>query len=290
MKSGDNSSSFNKLTSEEEAVIAYKGTEKAFSGKYYKHKEKGYYICKRCNSKLFTSEDKFDSDCGWPSFDDSIPGPLIRQPDKDGVRTEIICKNCGAHLGHVFSGEGFTKKNTRHCVNSISLNFIPSEKLHQQEKAYFAGGCFWGIEYFFQNAKGVVSTQVGYMGGHTPNPTYSKVCSGTTGHAEAMEVVYNPSVTNFEELTKLFFEIHDPTQVDRQGPDVGEQYRSAIFYTSDEQKETAEKLIKLLKQKGYDVVTELVKAEEFWEAEEYYQRYYEKKGEQPYCHSYQRRF
>ena len=290
MKSDNGSTSYNKLTSEEEAVIVHKGTEKPFSGEYYKHKANGYYICKRCNSKLFTSEDKFDSDCGWPSFDDAIPGAVIRQPDKDGIRTEILCKNCGAHLGHVFSGEGFTEKNIRHCVNSLSLNFMPSEKVQQLQIAYFAGGCFWGVEYFFQNAKGVVSTRVGYMGGTKTNPTYSEVCRGTTGHAEALEVVYNPSVTTFEELAKLFFEIHDPTQVDQQGPDVGEQYRSAIFYTSDQQKETADKLIRILKQKGYNVATKLVKAGTFWEAEAYHQRYYQKNEEKPYCHVYQRKF
>jgi len=290
MQSDYKKQNYNKLTPEEQAVIVNKGTEKPFSGKYYRHKEKGVYICKRCNAKLFTSKNKFDSNCGWPSFDDSIPDAVKRVTDKDGVRTEAICKNCGAHLGHIFTGEGFTEKNTRYCVNSLSLNFIPSRKVEQLENAYFAGGCFWGVEYFFQNAKGVISTRVGYMGGHKPNPTYSEVCSGSTGHAEAIKVVYNPSVTTFEELTKLFFEIHDPTQFNRQGPDVGEQYRSAIFYTSDEQKETVEKLIKLLEQKGYDVVTELVKAEEFWEAEEYHQRYHEKNGKQPYCHSYKRRF
>ena len=128
MQSDYKKQNYNKLTPEEEAVIIHKGTEKPFSGKYYRHKEKGIYICKRCNAKLFTSEDKFDSDCGWPSFDDSVPGLVKRVPDKDGVRTEIICKTCGAHLGHIFTGEGFTKKNTRYCANSISLNFMPSEK------------------------------------------------------------------------------------------------------------------------------------------------------------------
>jgi peptide methionine sulfoxide reductase msrA/msrB len=290
MKSDNYNSDFNKLTSEEETVIVHKGTEKPFSGKYYKHKGKGYYICKRCNSKLFASEDKFDSDCGWPSFDDSIPGAVIRQPDKDGVRIEILCKNCGAHLGHVFSGEGFTEKNTRHCVNSISLNFIPSEKEQQLQNAYFAGGCFWGIEYFFQNTKGVKSTRVGYMGGHKTNPTYKEVCSGTTGHAETLEVSYDPSVTSFEALAKLFFETHDPTQLNRQGPDIGRQYQSVIFYNDDQQKETAEKLINILKKKGYNVVTEIVKADKFWEAEEYHQRYYQKNKEKPYCHVYQRKF
>jgi len=290
MESDYNKNSYNKLTSQEEAVIVHKGTEKPFSGKYYKHKEKGAYICKRCDAKLFTSEDKFDSNCGWPSFDDAIPDTVKQIPDKDGVRTEIICKNCGAHLGHVFTGEGYTEKNSRYCVNSISLGFIPSKQPDKQKKTYFAGGCFWGVEFFFQNAKGVISTTVGYMGGHKPNPTYKQVCSGNTGHAEAIEVVYNPSVTSFEQLTKIFFEIHDPTQLNRQGPDIGEQYRSAIFYTDEQQKETAQKLIGLLKQKGYDVVTKLVKAGQFWKAEEYHRQYYQRKGELPYCHSYQRKF
>jgi peptide methionine sulfoxide reductase msrA/msrB len=290
MKSGNDSTSYNKLTQEEEAIIIHKGTEKPFSGKYYKHKEEGSYTCKRCNAELFTSEDKFNSDCGWPSFDDSIPETVKRQPDKDGMRTEIICNNCGGHLGHVFTGEELTAKNTRYCVNSLSLNFIPSKSSQKLQNAYFAGGCFWGVEYFFQNTKGVKSTRVGYMGGHKASPTYKEVCSGTTGHAETLEVVYDPSATSFEELAKLFFETHDPTQLNRQGPDIGQQYRSAIFYTDDQQKETAEKLINILKKKDYKVVTEVVKADKFWEAEEYHQLYYEKNKGKPYCHIYKKIF
>ena len=290
MKSGNDSTNYNKLTIEEEAIIIHKGTERPFSGEYYKHREKGAYVCKRCDAMLFTSEDKFDSSCGWPSFDDSIPETVKRQPDKDGIRTEIICNNCGGHLGHVFTGEKLTTKNTRYCVNSLSLNFIPFGKAQKLQNAYFAGGCFWGVEYFFQNTKGVKSTRVGYMGGHKPSPTYKEVCSGTTGHTETLEVVYDPSFTSFENLAKLFFETHDPTQFNRQGPDIGQQYRSAIFYTDDQQKETAEKLINILKKKGYNVVTELAKADKFWEAEEYHQLYYNKNNGKPYCHIYKKLF
>jgi methionine-R-sulfoxide reductase len=121
-------SKYKKLTTEEERVIMNKGTEMPFTGKYYAFWDKGTYVCKRCGAALYRSESKFESDCGWPSFDDEIPGAVKRSVDADGVRTEITCANCGAHLGHVFLGEGFTKKNTRHCVNSISMDFIPDKK------------------------------------------------------------------------------------------------------------------------------------------------------------------
>lgn len=284
----DKNMKYNELTPEEERIIIHKGTERPFTGKYYDYKAKGTYTCKRCNAPLYQSDDKFDSHCGWPSFDDAIPGAVKRIPDADGMRTEIICNNCGAHLGHVFLGEGFTEKNARYCVNSISMNFIPAEDI--QKKAYFAGGCFWGVEYFFQSIDGVVSTSVGYMGGHTKNPTYREVCSGTTGHIETLEVSYNSDETDFETLAKLFFEIHDPTQVNRQGPDVGEQYKSVIFYTDDEQKRISEKLIKILEEKNYKITTELRKADTFWKAEDYHQDYYKHNGKKPYCHFYTKRF
>jgi peptide methionine sulfoxide reductase msrA/msrB len=169
---------FNKLTPEEEHVIIYKGTEKPFSGELYDHKEAGTYVCKRCNAQLYKSDDKFDSGCGWPSFDDEIPGAIKRTTDADGVRTEITCAKCSAHLGHVFEGEKLTAKNIRHCVNSISLDFIPSSKDVKTDVAYFAGGCFWGTEYLLQQQPGVISTQTGYMGGNKDNPTYKEVCSG----------------------------------------------------------------------------------------------------------------
>jgi len=290
VKSQGEEMNYNKLTPAEEEVILRKGTERPFSGKYYQHKEAGTYVCKRCGAPLYRSEDKFDSHCGWPSFDDEIPGAIKRVPDADGRRVEIICNNCGAHLGHVFTGEEMTDKNIRHCVNSISLDFIPAREEAETEQAYFAAGCFWGVEYLFKNTDGVISTRVGYMGGETDNPTYRDVCRKQTGHAEAVEVVFDPSKISYEEIARLFFEIHDPTQVNRQGPDIGEQYRSAVFYRNDEQKETAEKLIKILEGKGYDIATEVSPANTFWEAEGYHQDYYQNRGGSPYCHTREKRF
>lgn len=284
---------YRKLTPEETRVIVNKGTEAPFTGKYENFYEKGLYVCKRCGAPLFKSNDKFDAHCGWPSFDDAIPGAVKRIPDPDGMRTEIECANCGAHLGHVFLGEGFTPKDTRYCVNSISMDFDPIVKVDPvktTDTAIFSGGCFWGVEYFLKKAKGVISAEVGYAGGHKDHPTYQEVCSGTTGHLESIEVVFDPKQTSYEELTRLFFEIHDPTEWNHQGPDWGEQYRSAIFYLNDDQKKTAEKLISLLKAKGFNVVTEVRKATKFWKAEDYHQDYYEKNGHTPYCHGYTKRF
>jgi peptide methionine sulfoxide reductase msrA/msrB len=286
-------SNYNELSPDEEYVIVKKGTEKPFTGKYYKHHEEGIYLCKRCEAPLYLSKDKFDSGCGWPSFDDEIPNAIKRIPDYSHgmVRTEIVCANCGGHLGHVFEGEHFTPKNVRHCVNSTSLKFVSAKELQaKKEYAYFAGGCFWGVEYYFAKQKGVISTRVGYTGGKTQNPTYEQVCSKTTGHAEVLEVVFNPQETDFRTLCKLFFEIHDPTQLNRQGPDIGEQYRSEIFYVNEEQKAIAQELIDILMQKGYKVVTKLTPFEKFWVAEEYHQMYYEKTGKIPYCHKYTKRF
>jgi len=280
---------FNQLTPEEENVIVHKATERPFTGEYLHNKESGTYICKRCDAPLYRSSDKFESECGWPSFDDEIEGAVKRVPDADGRRTEIICASCGAHLGHVFEGEGFTSKNTRHCVNSISMKFVTENK-KTTDTAYFASGCFWGTEYHFMKAAGVRATTVGYMGGHTQNPTYKEVCTGTTGHAETTEVVFSPGETSYENLIKLFFETHDFTQIGGQGPDIGDQYRSVIFYTSPEQKSTAEKYIKILTEKGYKVATKIQAAGEFWEAEDYHQEYYDKKNGTPYCHIYRKIF
>ncbi len=285
---GNETMNYNELNAEEERVIIQKGTEQPFTGKFYKYDKSGTYTCKRCDAPLFKSDDKFDSNCGWPSFDDEIEGTVNRVPDADGIRTEITCANCGAHLGHIFIGENYTDKNVRHCVNSISLSFIPEKS--KTEIAIFAGGCFWGVDYQFQKIEGVTETSVGYIGGSKNNPLYKEVVTGTTGHAEALQITFDPQQVSYEKLVKFFFEIHDFTQINRQGPDIGEQYRSVIFYTDNEQKETAKSVIKILIDKDYKVATTLEKAGQFWDAEEYHQDYYNKTGGDPYCHIYKKIF
>ena len=160
----------------------------------------------------------------------------------------------------------------------------------EYKKAYFAGGCFWGVEHLFQGKEGVVTAISGYMGGSKESPTYQDVLTGTTGHLEAVEITYDPNQVSYEELTKFFFEIHDPTQANGQGPDIGPQYLSAVFYSNEEEKEITRELIEILKSKGYDVAPRLIPAEIFWNAEEYHQDYYVNKNQQPYCHVYQKKF
>lgn len=290
---------YNPLTPEEERIIVRKGTEPPGSGEYLYTREKGVYTCRRCGAPLYNSSDKFDSGCGWPAFDDEIPGAVKRVTNPGDNRTEIVCAACGAHLGHVFAGERLTPKNIRHCVNSLSMRFVPAgqersasrsgrvidQGATRTEKAYFAGGCFWGVEYLFKRAPGVLGTRVGYMGGMLENPTYKDVSGGRSGHAEALEVAYDPAATTYEDLCRLFFEIHDFEQVDGQGPDLGPQYRSEIFVTGPEQRETAEKLLALLRGKGYVPATRITPASHFWPAEDYHQDYYTKTGKSPYCHA-----
>ena len=158
------------------------------------------------------------------------------------------------------------------------------------ERAIFASGCFWGTEYYFQKVVGVISTAPGYTGGQKENPTYKEVCTGKTGHAEAIEVVYDPEKITYRELAKLFFETHDPGQVNRQGPDIGTQYRTGIFYLNDGQKKIAEELIRELESKNYKVVTEVTAAGPFYPAEDYHHQYYTKGGGSPYCHRYIKKF
>ena len=280
------------LSDEEKRVLIHKGTERPFSGKYTNEKSNGIYTCKICDTPLYKSNDKFDSNCGWPSFDDAIEGAVKRVADADGRRVEIVCATCGGHLGHVFLGEGLTPKNTRHCVNSISIKLDASKEKKDENLsyAYFAGGCFWGVEYYLEKLDGVKEVVSGFMGGHVKNPGYREVVGGRTGHLEAVEVIYDKNKVSYEMLAKTFFEIHDPTQENGQGPDIGTQYLSAIFYCDENQKNIAENLIVQLEKKAYKVAITLRPKVKFYKAESYHQNYYNKSGKTPYCHSYRKVF
>jgi len=272
------------------SVVRDKETDVPNIGKLDNVDEPGTYLCRQCGLALFRSQAKFNAQCGWPSFDEELLGAVSRAPDSDGRRTEILCARCMAHLGHVFLGEGYTKKDTRHCVNSTSLDFTTDQTVVDTREGIFAGGCFWGVEHLFKQLKGVVLTESGYTGGHTSHPSYEEVCRGHTGHVEAVRVVYDTSRLNFATIAKYFFEIHDPTQTNGQGPDIGEQYKSVAFYYDREQENTLAALINTLKTHGYDVATSLRPVSTFWPAEGYHQRYYDRTRTAPYCHAYVKRF
>ena len=279
-----------RLTPQALNVIKNKGTDIPNTGKYDHWSESGTYLCGQCGIALFRSSHKFSSSCGWPSFDDELSSNIEKIPDADGVRQEILCRRCHGHLGHIFYNEGFTKTNARYCVNSSSLDFTSDMDVLDTEEAIFAAGCFWGAEYLFQRLPGVVLTEVGYTGGFIPKPTYKQVCQGNTGHVEAIRVVYDTSRLSCKDVAQYFFEIHDPTQTDGQGPDIGHQYMSVAFYYTNSQKACLNELIHTLEQQGYDIATMVEPVAVFWPAEEYHQHYYIKNQQTPYCHKYQKRF
>ncbi|GLS84413.1 bifunctional methionine sulfoxide reductase B/A protein [Paraferrimonas haliotis] len=269
---------YKKLTEAQRHIIEDKGTEPPFSGEYDDFYQAGRYHCGRCDAPLYLGQDKFNAGCGWPAFDDEIPGQVKRLRDADGRRTEIVCNQCDAHLGHVFEGERLTDKNTRHCVNSLSLDFKPIES------AVLGGGCFWCIEATLQQAKGVLSVTPGYAGGESDNPSYQQVCGGQTGHAEVVMVEFDPSIISYQTLLRLFFASHDPTTLNRQGNDVGSQYRSIILTQSDQQAATALSVITNI-QDWFDspVVTDIEPLSRFYPAESKHKDYFRRNSEQAYC-------
>jgi len=176
------------------------------------------------------------------------------------------------------------------CLFLASLTLSTEAKNATLQEAYFAGGCFWGVEYYLESQKGVKSVESGFMGGFKKDPTYREVVYTDTGHIETVKVMYDEKLTNFEALAKIFFEIHDFTQVGGQGPDIGERYESIVFYNSESEKKVSEKLIDKLTKKGYDVATKLRQSSMFYPAETYHQDYYVKHRKVPYCHVYKKIF
>ena len=270
------------LTPEQYSITRLKGTERAFSSELCSYFAPGRYACVCCGTELFDAETKFESGTGWPSFTQPIKENAVAY-HKDSsfgmLRIEALCNTCDAHLGHVFQ-DGPRPSGLRYCINALSLQKVTvSEK-----KIDIGGGCFWCTEAIFQRIKGVVKVESGYSGGTVVNPTYREVCSGTTGHAEVVEVTYNPEEISFEDLLRIHLSTHNPTTINKQGADRGTQYRSIIFFRTEEEKQAAMKVIDEVQSAYSDmIVTQLEMFEHFYRAEEYHQNYYNRNQEAGYC-------
>jgi len=275
------------------AVAREADTERAFTGTMWNSETKGTYYCATCGYKLFKSNQKFTSSCGWPSFfeQDNKESITFKEDNSYGMkRTEALCGRCNSHLGHLFD-DGPEPTGKRYCMNAISLDFVPdgvttSKSNENLETIVLGGGCYWCVEAVYENLEGVTKVISGFSGGTVINPSYEEVCTGNTGAAEVVEITYDKTKTNLDEIFQVFFTVHDPTTLNRQGADIGTQYRSVIFFKNEEQKKAAESLINELNSKNIystKVVTTLEPLIAFYPAADYHQNYYENNKEQGYC-------
>ena len=308
-----------RLTREQFRITRRQGTEPAFCGGLLNHKGVGVYACICCNLPLFESKAKYDSRTGWPSFFRSIASENIREEldtSHGMIRTEILCMRCDAHLGHVFK-DGPRPTGRRYCLNSEAMRFVAEDELHtiaekpdaaaktapvtatgtlvsaQQQspelaEAVLAGGCFWCVEAVFRQLEGVADAVSGYSGGTEKTANYRAVSTKRTGHAEAVKIVYDPAKISYEQLLRVHFATHDPTTLNRQGNDVGPQYRSAIFYANEEEKEIAEAFIADLNEAKVfkrPIVTTLEPLKAFYPAEREHQDFVTCNPLHPYVRS-----
>ncbi len=272
------------LSPEQFQIARLKGTERAGTGEFCERHEPGLYGCVCCGTPLFDSRVKFESGTGWPSFGQPVKENAIKY-EKDTsygmVRVEVMCNTCDAHQGHVFP-DGPEPSGLRYCINSASMQLL--EDNTSEATAVLGGGCFWCTEAVYQRIEGVSHVESGYSGGTIKNPTYREIGTGRTGHAEVIKITYNPEVLNYADLLRIFFSTHDPTTLNRQGYDTGTQYRSVIFYQSEEEEKTAREVIEEMSDYFDDpIVTEVSPLGAYYQAEDYHQNYYNDNTGQPYC-------